>query len=131
MGISPQWDNGAKTVILAAIEDEWNWDDAYAIIRQINQMIESVNHRVDLIFGDRTPHKGRIPPNAVTHWHNAYRSLPPNAGLIVIVGGDPFVRALLNAVIKLARASHRIQMVSTLEEARALVRHRQVVGKSA
>lgn len=131
MGIHAQWDNETKTAIHSVADGEWDWDDAYAITMQINAMIESVQRKVDLIIGDDMPLRGKVPPNAVTHWRNAYRNLHPNAGLIVIVGVDPFVRALMNAVIKLTRSDHRIKMVGTLAQARALVYERHGVSKSA
>lgn len=131
MRIHAQWDNEAKTAIHATAVGEWDWDDAYAVTMQINAMIESVDHKVDLIIGNEGERRDKIPPNAVTHWRNAYRSLHPNAGLIVIVGGDPFVQVLINALIKLTRSNHRIQMVRTLADARALVSQKQVMSHSA
>ena len=131
MGIHAQWDNEAKTAIHAAADGEWDWDDASAVTMQINEMIECVDHRVDLIIGDETKRRDKIPPNAVTHWRDAYRNLHPKAGLIIIIGVDPFVKTLLNVVIKLTRSDHRIRMVDTFAEARALVNQRQLVSKSA
>lgn len=131
MGIHASWDNEEKTVIHSVDDGEWDWKDAYAITQQINEMIESVNHKVDLIIGDDTRRMGKIPPNAVTHWHTAYRSLHPNVGLIVIVGANSFVRALVNVLIKITHSNSQIRMVSTLTEAHTLVTPLETLSKSA
>jgi hypothetical protein len=120
MSIHASWDNEAKTVIHSVSHGDWNWEEAYAVTREINTMLASVDHKVDLIIGAEANSRGKIPPNAVSHWHNTYRNLHPNARRIIVVGVNPFVNALLNIIIKVARADN-IKMVRTLEEARALV----------
>src|SRR5262245_39191443 len=110
MGIHASWDNDEKTVIHSVDDGTWDWNDAYAVTLQINEMIESVNHKVNLIIGDDSGRMCKVPPNAVTHWHTIYRSLNPNAGLIIVVGANPFVRALINAVVKITGTRNQVRM---------------------
>jgi hypothetical protein len=119
VGLVVNWDNEEKTVIHQSDDGEWTWDEFHAAQRQINQMIDSVHHKVDVIIDTQSNRRGKLPPNASLHFRNAFRNRHPNTGLIVVVGMHPFVQIMVKIVSAVTR-SNAIAMVSTVEKARAL-----------
>lgn len=116
MGITAEWDNPEKTVILFTNSGDQDWNEFFAGVKKVNEMIRSVDHNVDLIIDGRD--LGSIPPSAMTHFRNALNSLPPTTRVIGVVT-SPFIRAIGNVMQKIAKT--KMISVSTLEEARAIV----------
>lgn len=50
MGINTRWDNRDCTTILLEFETEWTFSDLEAAIQQMDTMITSVLHRVDVLI---------------------------------------------------------------------------------
>jgi hypothetical protein len=119
-----------KAVIYRSSNGDWTWDKYHALQDQINEMIDSVNHRGDVIIDMQPNKRGKVPPNASLNFRNAFRNRHPNTGLLVVVGMHPFVQIMVNIVSAVTR-SNSIAMVATLEKARALVHKKHVISKSA
>src|SRR5690606_30228492 len=114
MGITAEWDNPEKTVILFTNAGNQTWEEFFAGVKKVNEMINSVDHKVDLIIDGRELKS--IPPSAMTHFRNALNTLPPTTRVIGVVN-NPFVRAIGNVMQKISKT--KMISVSTLEEARA------------
>lgn len=115
MGITAEWDNPEKTVILFTNAGNQTWEEFFAGVKKVNEMINSVDHKVDLIIDGRELKS--IPPSAMTHFRNALNTLPPTTRVIGVVN-NPFVRAIGNVMQKISKT--KMISVSTLEEARAI-----------
>jgi hypothetical protein len=121
MGISAQWDNEEKTVILVTFEAEWTWDDVIAIDAQATAMYDSVGHQVDLIADLR---ENKLVVSGIlsyarslltTNWH-------PLVGIVIVVGISSQVRALFDAAAAVTgKRWERVRFVNSLEEARGLI----------
>jgi hypothetical protein len=124
MPIQVHWHNEAKTILRYDFEGVWTWDDLYAAIRDVNGMMGSVPHRVDVIitmFNSRT-----IPSGALVHMQSGSTRAASNWGMGVFVGNNPLVKALLTAFTKVyPRFNQRYTIASSLEEAEALITSRR------
>lgn len=120
VGLTLQWYNDEKTIIYQSNDGDWTWDEFHAQQVLVNQMIESIHHRVDIIM-DTLPNKtGKIPPNAALHFRNAIRNRHPNAGLLIIVGVHPLIQVMVNVVRAVTR-SNTIAIAISMERALALI----------
>jgi hypothetical protein len=125
VGIAVQWDNAEKTVILVTFEAEWTWRDIQDIDAQSVALYESVGHQVDIIADVRNSRMilsgilSYVRSLLTTSWH-------PFAGIAVVVGVSPSVRALFDAAALVARKSlERFVFAQTLEEAREVIQQRR------
>jgi len=120
MPISVTWDNPEKTVICFTFEERWTWDEYHAAADRISEMVNSVNHRVDLIIDFRT---GYVPDNAIKQvesgsplfWH-------PQAGFGVLVGVKGFIRSLLMLFTQVYPGHTQwLILAANVEDARAIL----------
>jgi hypothetical protein len=122
LGISAQWDNEEKTIILVTIDSEWTWADLIAIDAQTTAMYESVGHTVDLVVDAR---QNKL---VLTGFLSYARSLlditwHPLAGNAVVFGAGSRVQALFDAAALVAgKRFERVRFVESLDEARALLK---------
>lgn len=115
MGITVEWDNPEKTVLVFTNSGDQSWEEFFAGVKKVNEMIRSVPHDVALIIDGRDLKS--IPPSAMTHFRNALDSLPSTTRVIGVVN-SPFIRAIGNIMQKITKIG--MLSVSTIEEARAL-----------
>jgi hypothetical protein len=120
MPISVTWDNAEQTVICLTFDGRWTWDDYHTAASEISAMLNSVNHRVDLIVDFRT---SELPNNAVKQvesgsalfWH-------PQAGFGVLVGVKGFIRSLLMLFIQVyPNSAQWLLLAASVEDAREML----------
>lgn len=116
MGITVEWDNPEKTILLFTNVGDQTWEEFFTAVKQTNEMIRSVPHNVDLIIDGRELKS--IPPSAMTNFRNALNSLPTTTRVVGVVT-SPFLRAIGNIMQKITKVG--MVSVATLEEARAIV----------
>jgi hypothetical protein len=132
MSLNVEWDDEEKTIILVTQSGGFAWDEWETVGRELEAMIDSVDHRVDVItdISDLV-----VPKDTLANFPKAARmpSLThPSVGLTVFSGGSRFVQTLANLFDKVYRPGEKLVFVSTLEEAyEVIAEHRQARDKSA
>ncbi len=127
MAIQVNWENDEKTVLLNIYEGAWTMDDFYLAVQQTNALLDSVSHRVNIIFDVAKS------PNFPKGFMGAIRtqSQKPHAnnGIMVIVGINAFVRVFYDMFTKVYTKQAVRQptyMAANYEEAHAIfARHAQ------
>ena len=90
IGIQYGWDDGEKTVIRVYVGDYWDWDDFNVAMVGVAEMMHEVTHQVDVTTIMR-PNTALPEGNASYHIKNAIASMPTNAGIHVMVGGNMLI----------------------------------------
>jgi hypothetical protein len=125
VGISVQWDNAEKTIVLITFDPAWTWKDVQLVDTRAIALYESVGHIVDVIADIShsqlvsTGFLSYIRSLLTTEWH-------PHVGVAVVVGASPSVRALFNAAALVARKPlERIRFAQSLDDARLMIKQRR------
>ncbi len=122
MTIVVQWADETHKTIFVQYERLWTWSDFAAAKREIDSLLNSVSHTVDIISDSQQ--SGGLPNgNALTMLANSFQSAPDNIGLVVVVGANPFFKSLLQILqtVSMNRAAKNIRFSKTLEEAQSLI----------
>lgn len=123
MGINTRWDNRDHTVILMEFESEWNFDDLSAAIQQMDDMINAVPQRVDVLIDV----EGAKVPKDVMNMAKmllANGEARTNEGNRIVVGASNVIRQGYNALQKvfMGRLKGReILFADDLSHARAIL----------
>lgn len=125
------WDNEAKTVMRVTYQPGWSWDDLENNLPLEEQMLNSVDHRVDVIadfrgtdlpFGafSRLPKIAQSPP--YTH---------RNSGMMVMVASPGFMQDVVAVYKRLYGHADRLIVVGELDAARKIISdHRQAPAET-
>jgi hypothetical protein len=130
MGITAVWDNDEKTIIRYIYDGSWTWDDFYTAFGQAYKMIDTVNHRVDIIVDVRM--SSLLPQNALSRGRQLSTSTHTNQGRTIVVGANALMRSvsnIFNKVYTKAADDLKISFVRTMEEAHDQLLHRIAVEK--
>ena len=120
MKVNVSWDNDKKNVIRFEYEPMWTWEDFRWASDISDEMMESVDHIVELIiyFRDGVT----LPPSAVKNFKEALERAPKNSGMVVVVGGNMLTDMVLANVTKVFKSlSNRLIVANSLEEARVRI----------
>jgi hypothetical protein len=124
VGIVVTWDNQEKTILREDLTTPWTWTEYDEATDQLASLIKSVSYRVDVIFNRNytaTPHG-----DPFAHYRRIAEQLPPNTGLVLVVGATNATRAAANFLLPLfAQLAARLAFVDTVEEARTILQNRQ------
>lgn len=122
MPMNVQWDSDAKNIIRAVGEGNWTWDDFHHGVDEIVEMMNTVDHRVDLIYMSLP---GAVPPKGspMPHYKRAIQSMPANAGQHIIVNTMGIARVILNVFLKLYGRQSKAEfgLAATLDDARKMI----------
>jgi len=123
MGILVEWENETHKTILVTYERIWTWEDFASSKVQIDTRLNSVPHTVNIISDSRQS-AGLPGGNALAVLSRSFQSAPSNVGMVVVLGANPFFKALLQILqtVSLNRAAKNIRFVKTEEDARLLTR---------
>ena len=125
VGIQYAWDDGEKTVIRMYVGDYWDWEDLRTAIDGVGELMREVDYQVDIMTIMR-PTTALPEGNATYHIKNAMTTLPLNAGIHVMVGGN----ILINRTVRMLSHTYtcmtgRFFQTTTLGEAyRVIARNR-------
>jgi hypothetical protein len=123
MGIQIVWDNDEKTILRYIFDTHWTWDDFYKARSEAYNHIDTVQHKVGVIFD--APVNMSLPPNMITHSRSAINKTHDNTLIVVAVVANGYVRAMLSMVRKLSKkAAEKMELAPTLDEARTLAQQR-------
>jgi hypothetical protein len=118
VGITVDWYNADKTVLLQIYENTWKWEEYISSFEKIARLAGEASYPIGIIAdvgGIR-----HIPARAVTHGSWALRSLPSNVALSVVVTPSASTLALLKMIQTITQYD-KIRLAATREEARVLL----------
>jgi hypothetical protein len=120
MPIVTVWDNDDKTVLRHVYEGAWTWNDFKANLVRCREILNSINHSVDLIIDTRN---GRTLPDGAVGGLGVLRmSTHQNLGKTVLVGTNLFISRLYNAFHRAyCDNEHGLALAPTLELARTML----------
>jgi hypothetical protein len=127
MPITVDWDNLQQTIILFTYNRPWTWREFDAAVEQTLALVNTVDHKVDIIFDLRN---GGFPPrDAVWRFKTAAELSHPNVGQYVYVAPSMLAHFVKNVIQIINRAYGGfgtfqvppIVFTKSLEEARAFL----------
>ena len=128
VGIRYAWDDEEKTVIRMYVGDYWDWEDLHAAINGISDLMREVDYQIDIMTIMR-PTTALPEGNASYYIKTAMTTLPLNAGIHVMIGGN----ILINRTVRMLSHTYtcmagRFFQTTTLGEAyRTIARNRPEV----
>src|SRR5262245_37762244 len=129
MGIKIEWDDAEQTRFIYHFDEAWTWDEFFVAKERAKSMLDAVPHKFTVIIDLSAT--TRLPANSLANSRNALRNGHPNAFLIVLVVPHAVVRTVISTLRDIAPISPRpIELVSTLDEARALAEKRYLTDKT-
>ena len=119
--IITEWDDDSKTIMRVTYQSGWTWDDLDGNMLVEQQMLNSVDYKVDVIADFRGT---RLPPGAISRLPRIAQSPPythPNSGAMVMVGSPAFMEEVVGVYKRVYGQAAKLTMVHDLDEARALI----------
>lgn len=114
------WDNLEQTIVRWDFVGDWDWKMFQEAQQQSDKLLQSVEHRVDIIGDVRN--SPVLPKNAFGNYNKFQRNTLDNKGWIILVGANPFVKSMVTIFDKLHRVSGLgFAFADTPEEARAML----------
>lgn len=123
MSIGVDWYDDAHTIIMVRYERLWTWADFAQAKVQIDSLLNSVAHTVNIISDSRE--SGGLPGgNAMNMLARSFQSAPDNIENVLVIGANPFFKALLQILktISLNRAAQNIHFFNSLDDALSMLR---------
>ena len=118
MPIHVRWENKEQTIVRLDFVSPVSWEIFQAAIDETVSLVASVNHRVDILS---IPGEVPMPPGSPAQQvQRAFKKLPPNIGMVVMVTSDDYARTIVSAVggVYLGK---RYRAAETVEEACRLI----------
>jgi hypothetical protein len=120
MTINIVWDNPEKTIARYDYEGKWSWEELYKALQEFHQMLDTVNHPVDVIIDMQRTRL--LPENVLARGSNVGQMVHPNQGITVVVGANSLVRAMADLYKRIyAKKAANFFMASKLDEAHAII----------
>jgi hypothetical protein len=122
MAIQVGWDNEEKTAIRYDFEAYWSWNDFFTAFQTSKSLIDTAPGNVGVIFDASIPNL-HFPPNLLSHLKNALQNRHPKTRIIVVVIKNPFLRAIVQSLMKIGGKDGKLlHIATTVEDARKQVR---------
>ena len=114
MPITSQWANPEKTIVYFIYEQPWNIQEFQTAVLQVNGLLDTVNHPVDMIIHIRggMPNLGNAAP-----FRTVMRNFHPNIRYTALVGAPDFVRRTITAFMRVMGQDHPFFFAATIDEA--------------
>ena len=126
MAMTVVWDDDARTIVRYDVEGSWTWDDYQDSLVELNSLLDTVDHKVDVIINIRS---GKwIPEDVFNRFNHDMRQRHPNIGrLQVFVGAGMLIQILVASFMRIYGRAVDIEFLfaDTLEEARQLIHERR------
>jgi len=99
MPITVHWDNPSYTAIRCEFDMSWTWNDVFAMNREIQTMMDTVNHPVAVLIqmhGKAFPQSGTLTytKHLFIHDHTNY------ANHVIFVGGSVLIKTFERIIRK-------------------------------
>lgn len=116
MAIDIQWDNEEKTIVRQTYGEVVTPEEYYQMVKQSAELLNSVNHPVDLIVDLRKLKFTLRGMTTMTQYAN--KMVPANQRIVVAVGLPATIKQIINLLMRIApRAAKNTYYVDTIEEA--------------
>ena len=130
MTIPVSWHDPSHTVLVQNFNGQWTLDDYFETVEATYTLIDTVNHPVDVIV-DISQDPGSTTRLIAAAGEVADSSGParvhPNQRMLVVVGGGPFMRTLVQMGMKYAPwLARTLVAADTHDEARTLINRHQL-----
>lgn len=129
MPIDLYWDDEEQTALLCVFEGRWSWDELFATLKTIMQLTANIEPEIPAIIDVR---KGFMLPDGLftlNTLEQAKRLLSLNdgkTGLMLVVGVNPFIRKVFEAVATLDRSAvASVRFMETTRQARDYLQQRR------
>ncbi|MFN8376192.1 MAG: hypothetical protein U0694_25370 [Anaerolineae bacterium] len=126
MGIAVFWDEVEPDIMRIDFSGEWTLQEQEAMSQKTRAMLGDRVRRSDVIIsvqeGTRFPRL--LPPAQI---RRTVQSIPENPGVRVVVGAPMIMQTVLELFSGLIGGAMGVEMLNaaTLEEARAIIRHKR------
>lgn len=123
MAINVKWADESQSAIVYELKGKWTWDELFIAIDEAVQLLDSINHSVNIIID--VSESQYTPPLSVANLRrvaNAPTMSHPNTQLLILVGANQFIKIMFQVFSRLfPHAASRYRMMKTLEEALSVV----------
>lgn len=120
MGITVEWDNLEKTIILCTYRDTWTWEEFFWAAQKASALQDTVQHTVDMVLDMRD--SASTPSGVTGKFREIARIHHPNTGIRVLVTHTDVIKVLFQVFASVYRpAARKYQVVDSLEKAYALI----------
>lgn len=118
MGVRVKWGNKDRTCLIFEMDRNWDWDEFYAVYKKYYAMVETVPHRVHVIYHMIEP-RLRFPPLVLLHMPKLLRMSHPRQDRSVVVGRIQFAERFLAILgnMGLREYTERYHFADSLDEA--------------
>lgn len=128
MAIDLYWDDDNLTTLLCVFDGRWTWNELHATMKTIRQITEDLPHEVAAIIdvrkGAHLP-EGMFTPQALERARGLLQMGEGGTGSIVVVGANPIIRTIFEAVSRLDRgATSNVRFMDSVKQAREYLRTR-------
>lgn len=129
MAIDLYWDDDNLTTLLCIFDGRWTWSDLHATLKTIQQITDDLPHEVAAIIdvrkGAHLP-EGMFSAQSLEKAKQLVRLGEGGTGLILVVGANPIIRTIFEAVSKLDRnAVANVQFMDSVKQAREYLLRRR------
>jgi hypothetical protein len=125
MGVTTKWFNEEHSAIHHIYEGRWTWEEMYAILDEAVEMLETVDHMVDLIADMQN---ASLLPSGTVGQFNRIRGLlnHPQVGSVIVVGASRLVQTFAEVFKKVSpNLQQEILFASDLTEVDAILQKKQ------
>lgn len=117
MGISVNWLDENRSIVLWEVEGKWTWDDYRQAQSHADALVRDIAYKVDVIL-DFTENRS-LPFNILSQMRFERPQQPEKRGRVVIVGASPFVIKMMDLLYTVnPNLGDRFFTAATLDEAR-------------
>lgn len=96
MPINLSWSGDEKRILIQEFVGKWSLDDYYASLKMLVDEVRAQEHQVHIIADLRK--SGPLPPSILSVRSFLEKSLLPNQGTIVIVGGNSLLVTFIDII---------------------------------
>jgi hypothetical protein len=127
MAIDLYWDDAEQTVILAEFNEQWSWDDLYAMFNTVKRLSKEKGRVLGAIVDVRDGF--HLPGGTIFNRQGLdnFRKISTmndgeQKGPVVVLGMNSMVRSVFNAVSNFDKSlMSDVQFANTMEEAQQLI----------
>lgn len=116
------WYNEERTILYSILEGDGTWETFHDVRREAYAMIGSQPHTVHSIMDIKN---NRIMPQGIAaNMQQTYDELPPNIGLIIVIGTNLLTQTLYTVIKRVFwkhKVTRRVHLVRTLEHGLELI----------
>lgn len=124
MPVFVDWHDETQTIIHIEIQNPFNWDDVYRAIDAEFKMLDTVHHRVGILFDGRNTRS--LPPGMLPNVQSMLKMVHPNESIKVFVGSGVVYKLFSTLFSILAKQDRELtrdyRFTESMEQALAWLR---------